>query len=184
MDRAVARRFLGVAPDAPAADVLAAYGRRSRRLKRGLVEARSVEARDRAQRALRNLVLLRDLALGPGDAAELRRLRAASRPVLVDDWWRPEDGVPMAVPDRAAALRWIGVGPDAGPATVRRVLDARARQIKMRIAQAPTAYDLRLWQQTLEDLRRLAGLALAAPPGGPPLFPSDGDDTMTETPPR
>ncbi len=182
MDQASARELLGVGTGAASADVLAAYGRRSQRLKRRLMEASSVEGRDRARRALRSLVVLRDLALGPRDAQELRLRRAAERPVLVDDWWRPEDRVPMAVPDRPAALRWLGIGTGAAPATIRRVLDARARQIKLRIAHATTQYDLHVWQQTLVDFRRLAALALAARPGEP-LLPHDSDDTMTETPP-
>lgn len=182
MDQAAARHLLGVGNDAAATDVLEAYGRRSRRLKRRFVEARTVEARDRARRALKNLVVLRDLALGPRDAQELRARRAAERPVLVDDWWRPEDGLPAAVPDRAHALRWLSVAAGAVPATIRRVLDARARQIKLRIASATTEYDLHVWQQTLLDLRRLAALALAARPNDP-ILPHDADDTMTETPP-
>ena len=182
MDQASARQALGVGAEAVASDILAAYARRSRRLKRRFMEAVTVEARDRCRRALRNLGILRDLALGPRDARELRTRRAQARPVLVDDWWRPEDGVPMAVPDRSAALRWLGIGEVAAPATIRRVLDARARQIKLCIARATTEYDLHLWQQTLVDLRRVAALALAALPGDP-LLPHDADDTMTETPP-
>lgn len=182
MDQASARQALGVGADAAASDIVAAYGRRSHRLKRRLMEARTVEGRDRARRALRNLGILRDLALGARDARELRMRRAAERPVLVDDWWRPEDGVPMAVPDRAGALRWLGLGTGAAPPTIRRILDARARQIKLRIAHATTEYDLHLWQQTLLDFRRVAGLALAARPGEP-ILPHDADDTMTETPP-
>jgi hypothetical protein len=100
----------------------------------------------------------------------------------VDDWWRPEDGVPIAVPDRAEALRWLGVGARAAPATVRRVLDARTRQIKLRISRAATEYDLHLWQQTLVDLRRVAAMALAPPPGEP-YVPPDIEETATETPP-
>jgi hypothetical protein len=150
-------------------------------MKRRLMEAKTVEGRDRARRALRNLGILRDLALGPRDAHELRTRRAAERPVLVDDWWRPEDGVPMAVPDRPAALRWLSVGAAASPGTIRRILDARARQIKLRIAHAATEYDLHVWQQTLVDFRRVASLALAARPGE--ALPYDSDDTMTETPP-
>jgi hypothetical protein len=182
MDQASARQALGVDAEAAASDILAAYARRSRRLKRRFMEAVTVEARDRARRALRNLGILRDLALGARDARELRVRRAAERPVLVDDWWRPEDGVPMAVPDRPAALRWLGIGAGAAPGTIRRILDARARQVKLRIASATTEYDLHLWQQTLMDLRRVAALALAPRPGEP-LLPHDADDTMTETPP-
>lgn len=182
MDQRMARDLLGVAHDAGAVEVLAAYGRRSGKLKHDVMEAPSLEARDRARRALRNLVVLRDLALGPHDAERLRTRRAAERAVLVDDWWRPEDGVPMAVPDRAGALRWLGfAGNPAGP-TIRRVLDARARGIKLRIARATTDYDLRQWQQTLSDLRRIAAAALGAGPHGP-YMPPDLEETMTDTPP-
>ncbi len=180
VDQAGARRILGVGDGAAAADVLEAYGRRSQRLKRRLMEARTVEGRDRARRALKNLVVVRDLALGAREAQELRARRAAERPVLVDDWWQPEDGLPM-VPDRAHALRWLGLTSGAMPATIRGVLDARARQIKLRIASAKTEYDLHIWQQTLVDLRRLASLALAATPDAPHR-PPDIEDTMTETP--
>ncbi len=183
MDQKAARDLLGVAHDAGAVEVLAAYGRRSRRLKQDVMEAGSLEARDRARRALRNLVTVRDLALGPHDAERFRQRRAAERAVLVDDWWRPEDGVPMAVPDRAGALRWLGfAGNPAGP-TIRRVLDARARGIKLRIARATTDYDLRQWQQTLTDLRRIAAAALGAE-SGIPYIPVDFEDTMTDTPPK
>ncbi|MFI5402622.1 MAG: hypothetical protein ACHQ1G_06765 [Planctomycetota bacterium] len=175
-----ARQHLGVAAEATAAEILEAYGRRSRRLKAKLMEARTVEGRDRARRALKNLVIVRDLALGPRDARELKERRAADRPVLVDDWWRPEDGLPT-VPDRAHALRWLSMDGGASPATIRRVLDARARQIKLRIASAKTEYDLHIWQQTLLDLRRLATLALSAA-HGEPYRPPDIEDTMTEVP--
>ncbi|HEX5137578.1 MAG TPA: hypothetical protein VFY93_11430 [Planctomycetota bacterium] len=183
MDQNAARDLLGVAPDAGAAEVLAAYGRRCRRLKQGVMEAWTLEARDRARRALKNLVVLRDIALGPIDAKRLRERRATERTVLVDDWWRPEDGVPMAVPDRAAALRWLGFTGSPAVPTVRRVIDARARGIKLRIARATTDYDLRLWQQTLSDLRRIAAAALGTPLGASDLV-SDLEDTMTEGPPR
>jgi len=183
MERAAARDLLGVAREATSVEILATYGRLSRRLKRRVVEAKSVAARDRARRALKNLVVLRDIALDPEDARELRRRRAAERPVLVDDWWRPEDGVPMAVPERGAALRWLGFGSDPAEPTIRRVLDARARGIKLRIARAATEYDLRLWQQTLVDFRRVASIALGAGSGAPYL-PPDIEETMTETPPR
>jgi hypothetical protein len=183
MDQRTARDLLGVAHDAGVIEVLAAYGRRSRRLKLGVVEATSLEARDRARRALRNLVVVRDIALGPDDAARLRERRAAERAVLVDDWWRPEDGVPMAVPDRAGALRWLGFAGNPAIPTIRRVLDARARGIKLRIARATNDYDLRLWQQTLTDLRRIAASALGSAPGAPSV-PPEFEDTMTETPPK
>lgn len=183
MDQKTARNLLGVAHDASPVEVLAAYGRRSRRIKQDVMEAGSLEARDRARRALRDLVVLRDLALGAEDAERLRRRRSAERAVLVDDWWRPEDGVPMAVPDRAGALRWLGfAGNPAGP-TIRRVVDARARGIKLRIARATTDYDLRQWQQTLADLRRIAAAALG-PESGVPYIPPDFEETMTETPPK
>jgi hypothetical protein len=183
MDQGAARDLLGVAHDAGAVEVLAAYGRRSRRLKQAVVDAASLEARDRARRALRNLVVLRDIALGPRDAERLRESRAAERAVLVDDWWRPEDGVPMSVPDRTAALRWLGFAGNPAVPTVRRVLDARARGIKLRIARATTDYDLRLWQQTLTDLRRIAASALGSGPGAP-YMPPDLEDTMTDAPPK
>ena len=172
---------MGVDGEATAADVLAAYGRMSRRLKRRLVEATTVEGRDRARRALKSLVALRDLALGPHDAGELKARRATARPVLVDDWWRPEDGVPIALGGRADALRWLGVGARDGPASIRRVLDARTRQVKQRIARAATEYDLHVWQQTLSDLRRIGTLAMERIDASD--FP-DGDETATETPVR
>jgi len=183
VDEAAAKDLLGVPREAAATEVLAAYGRMSRRLKRDVMEARSLEARDRARRALKNLVVLRDLALGPGGVDALRRRQATERTVLVDDWWRPEDGVPMAMPDRAHALRWLGFGGETAMPTIRRVLDARARGIKLRIAHAATEYDLRLWQQTLADLRRVGSLALEVPRGAT-YAPPDIEETMTDAPPR
>jgi hypothetical protein len=183
MDLRAARDFLGLAHDASAVDVLAAYGRRSRRLKREIMEATTLDARDRARRALRNLVLVRDIALGPHEAERHCGRRAAGRAVLVDDWWRPEDGVPMAVADRAGALRWLGFSDSPASPTLRRVLDARARGIKQRIARATTDHDLRLWQQTLADLRRIAATALGSA-GGTRGTPGGFEDTLTETPPR
>jgi hypothetical protein len=181
MDQESARRLIGLDGEATAADVLAAYGRMSRKLKRRLVEATTVEGRDRARRALKSLVAIRDVALGPSDAKELKARRAASRPVLVDDWWKPEDGVPISIADPADALRWLGVGARAGPAAVRRVIEARTRQVKQRIARAGTEYDLHVWQQTLADLRRIG--TLAGGKQGPDDMP-DSDETATETPVR
>jgi len=178
MDQKEARHLLGVAHDAGAVEVLAAYGRKSNRLKRGVMGAATIEGRDRARRALRNLTVVRDIALGPDDAKRLRERRAADRTVLVDDWWRPEDGVPMAVPGREGALRWLGFTGSPAIPTVRRVIDARARGIKLRIARATTDYDLRLWQQTLTDLRRVAAAALGT--GAPGDLAGDLEDTMTD----
>jgi hypothetical protein len=160
MDRLSARDLLGVPDEATAEEILDAYQRRGRELKQGVTEARSLEARDRARRALRNLVLLRDLALEPRDARAFRRRQAVEREALRDDGWQPADGVPMAVPDREAALSWLGLEGGAAPETIRRVLETRAHGLRLRIARAGTEYDLRLWQQTLVDLRRLASLVL------------------------
>ena len=167
--------------EAAASDVIAAYGKLSRRLKRRLVEATTMEGRDRARRALKSLVAIRDVALGARDAQELKDRRAAVRPVLVDDWWRPEDGVPLSLGAREEALRWLGVGVLAGPATIRRMLDARARQVKQRIARAATEYDLHMWQQTLLDLRRIGTLARGNGDAGDH---PDHDETATEAPPQ
>jgi hypothetical protein len=180
MDQRAARELLGVAPDAGAVEVLAAYGRQSRRIKQDVMDAATLEARDRARRALKNLVVLRDLALGVADAERFRTRRAAGRTVLVDDWWRPEDGVPMAALDRTRALSWLGFDGSVSSPAVRRVLDARARGIKQRIARAATEYDLRLWQQTLCDLRRIGASALGI---DVKALPADLEDTMTDAPP-
>jgi len=193
MDRAAAREFLGVTTDAGAADVMAAYARRSRGLKRFLVQAASVAERDRARRALKNLVVIRDLALDPHHAHDLRRRRAERRPALVDDWWRPEDGVPVLVLDREAVFAWLGVGRSPAAAMIRRVLGARARRLKVRIAHAASEFEMRLYQQALLDLRRVAETALATSEGSsfevlrassPRLSrPLDRDETMTDASP-
>jgi hypothetical protein len=182
MDQEAARRVMGVGVEATGADVLAAYGRLSRKLKRRLVEATTVEGRDRARRALKSLVTIRDVALGPHDASELKARRAAARPVLVDDWWRPEDGVPVSLAERVDVLRWLGVDARAGPSSIRRVLEARTRQLKQRIARAASEYDLHVWQQTLVDLRRIGAVVTAKPAAPDDL--SDTDETATETPVR
>jgi hypothetical protein len=176
VNRAAARRFLGVDSRAEPADVLAAYDRTSRRLKQRIVDARTVTERNRAVRALRNLRALRDIALDPADIDELRRAEAASRPVLVDDWWQPDDGVPTAVSDRASALRWLGLGPGADRKTVRGILLARGRLLKQRIAQARSEASLRQWQGKLADFRRISAFALPKP-----FPPSDPEDTATES---
>jgi hypothetical protein len=187
MNRAEARAFLGIRAEAGAGDVMSAYGRRSRRLKHALVSATTVEARDRVRRALRNLMVLRDLALEPHEAHALHRRRAERRAVLVDDWWGPEDGVPPMA-DAGAAFAWLGVDRFAPPESVRRILSTRARKLKLRIAHAATEFDLRRFQQALSDLGRVAATALAAPrpttveflPSADPSRPIDGEDTILD----
>jgi hypothetical protein len=189
MHRSAARELLGVARDAPAAAVMAAYGRRSRRLKHALLEAATVGARDRLQRALRNLIVLRDLALDTAEADALYRRRAERRPVLVDDWWTPAHGIP-ALPDRAGARDWLGVGPRASAAAIREVSQARSRQLKMRIARATTEQELHLLQHALADLRRAVASALAPPSGallrirrqGDLSAPLESEDTLSDHP--
>jgi hypothetical protein len=89
--------------------------------------------------------------------------------------------VPISAADRADALRWLGLDARAGPATIRRVLDARTRKVKQRIARATTEYDLHVWQQTLVDLRRIGTAAVGRPASDET---PDSDETATETPVR
>jgi len=183
-----AKEFLGLYADATPEQIEIAYTKRGSRLKRRIIQAKSVALREKARRALKNLVVVRDLALGPRAARARRRAKLARRiqDARKDDW-APELGVPRHITSRTGALRFFGLGRHASPELVNDVFHARSRVLKARIAHAANNTDLLEVQQALAHLNILYQLALtqrmdkglrvfeAEPPA-----PEDGVDLMQE----
>lgn len=154
VDREGALAWLGLLPDATPQEVEAEYRRHSRPLKRLLVQAKTLEEREKYRRELRSLIQIRDRALGP-EAARARRERRKAK--KVEDWWTPEMDVPEGIRDRRSAAKFFGRGT---PVAIRRVFHQRSRELKQRVAHAKDEEQIRFYQDALQRLNELFHLAL------------------------
>jgi hypothetical protein len=165
MDSKKAKTRLGLSATATADSVEATYVRRSKVLKRRLVEAGTVEERERVRSELKNLVYLRDIALGPEAAAAYReeRQRRKERREQNKDWWSPSTGIPERIQTRESALVFFGLGSDASTEEIRHGFFQRSRALKREIAHAQTDADLQFFQNTLRRLNELLRLCFEPP---------------------
>ena len=172
MEQERALAVFGLGPDAGPQEVEKAYAVRSRVLKRRIVQAGSVDDRNHNRRLLRDLVEIRDIALGPEAAAELHARREGLKRQRDADWWQPSLGVPGDIADRRAALQFLGLGPFATAGQIEGVFHRRSRMLKARIAKAPTQGEMQQYREALRRLNDIFHLAAAPRPAreaGPDL---------------
>jgi hypothetical protein len=162
-DRTAARVALGAREDATVDEILGAYSLRSRVLKQQIIRSRDVEERDRVRRLLRDLVSLRDRALGAAEASGYRLQRSNAVRLLRSDDWSLAVGVPEAALDRRAGLAFFGIpSAEATPTRVRQVYRARSGMLKQAIARASDNERLHELQAMLARMQRILFVLLEA----------------------
>lgn len=149
-------RALGLCPTAPPDTVLDEYRRRSLRLKKKILDARSPERRDHYRDLLRDLIAVRDAALG-----ETRR-RRRQRPVGLSPslLMGRLDRVEVCAVDAAAAKRFFGLPPDASHDKIEFAYDQDRRVLLREYARAPSVEAMQALRRARNKLRTLRNFAI------------------------
>ena len=153
MDQKAACEWLGVDPNAPRDDALAAYARMSRPLKRKILDARRTAEMRLYQKELRRLVEARDALVGktvaPKPVSSYSRLLARLAKVKVLEM------------DRRDARSFFGLPVYASDAQVLNAYDEAARALVRRLTLCTNDSELKTVNRARNRLRTIREIAMA-----------------------